>query len=224
MFWYKKVSMKEKKAIVDAVKAGQLSEVKRLIKAHPELLGHGTDEGIPITMLAAYYRHRDVADWLIDQKEEPTIYEAVVVGRTEYVNQLLQENPAWVNASAPDGFTPLSLACYFSQPEMARLLLDHGADVNRVSAHPSKVAPLHAAVAANSVALCRLLLENGADANMQQAGGITPLQSAAHRGNTEMVQLLLEHGADAEARNDEGLTALDYARRDKHDKIVKLLS
>lgn len=211
------------KAIIEAVKAGRLAEVQRLIKQQPELIAHGTENGVPITLLAAYYRQQEVFEWLMQQREKPTIYEAVVAGQIDQVRDLLEENAAWVNAFSPDGYTPLGLACYFNQDEIAQFLIDRGANVTRAATHGSKVTPLHSAVAANNTSLCRLLLEHGADVNARQTGGITALQSAAHRGNVELVQLLLDQGADPSLRTDDGLTALDYARQDQHDDVISLL-
>jgi ankyrin repeat protein len=215
--------MQSPDVLVQAVQSGNLEKVKAIITQRPGLSGSITANGIPITLLAAYFRQPEIFEWLLSQRSELNIYEATAAGRTDRVEALLEQQPALLDAYARDGFMPLGLACYFNQPAVAKLLVERGADVNRVANNGSNVAPIHAAVAANSEPITRLLLENGADVNLPQSGGVTALHSAAHRGNVGLVQLLLDHGANIGLKTDEGRTALDFARSDRHTEVSKLL-
>jgi ankyrin repeat protein len=215
--------MQSPEILVKAVQSGALDRVKELIRQQPALIRSRTDAGIPITLLAAYYRQKAVFEWLMSQQPNPNIYEATAAGQTARVETLLKETPALLNAHATDGFPALGLACYFGQYAVAKLLVEKGADVNLVANNGSLVAPIHAAVAANSVDLTRLLLENGAQVDLAQAGGVTPLHSAAHRGNVALVELLLQHGARKDLKMDNGQTALDFAKADGHEAVEKLL-
>ena len=52
-----------------------------------------------------------------------------------------------VDLRSPDGFTPLGLSVFFRQPDVARLLVEAGADVDAKASNTLQVAPIHAAVA-----------------------------------------------------------------------------
>jgi ankyrin repeat protein len=60
----------------------------------------------------------------------PLLYFPVIHARLEVVDYLLHRG-ADVNAASPMGITPLHSAVMFNQPNMARSLLDHGADPDR---------------------------------------------------------------------------------------------
>jgi hypothetical protein len=62
-----------------------------------------------------------------------------------------------------DSLTPLHQACRNGQLESARLLLEHGADVNRIDKASIRGSPLHHAVSTGQIDCCRLLCERGAD-------------------------------------------------------------
>ena len=83
--------------------------------------------------------------------------------------------------------------------EIARLLLDKGADVNTQGGHYGNA--LQAALIGGDIQdnkNHRLLLPNRADGNGQGLGNNALLQ-AASRGHTEMARLLLDKGVDVNA-------------------------
>lgn len=215
--------MPSSQTLVQAIQGGDLEQVKAIIQQQPELISARTETNVPVTLLAAYYRQPAVFEFLMEQCPHPTIYEATAAGLSDRVQQILKEKPEVLDAYAEDGFTALSLAAYFGQAAVARLLVEKGADVNRIANNGSRIAPLHAAVAADSEPITRLLLESGADVNLQQTGGVTALHSAAHRGNVALVKLLLDHGANTDLKMDDGRTALDFAAADGHEAVVALL-
>ena len=103
--------------------------------------------------------------------------------------------------------------------EMARLLIQGGADVNvrdddgrsfvmySVMGEPEDVPP----ESCNPV--LRVLLENGADPDLPDTKGRTPLMIAAVNNELapSVIETLLEFGADINATDDKGLTALMWA-------------
>jgi ankyrin repeat protein len=79
------------------------------------------------------------------------------------------------------------------------LLLDAGADINRIHRHGTL---LFSAVVANSAESIRFLLERGADTEIAAVGtSWTPLQQAAWMGHTAAAGLLLDYGADLHSGN-----------------------
>jgi ankyrin len=115
--------------------------------------------------------------------------------------------------------TPLHFACFRGEPEIARLLLDCGAQVN-VKSHKGET-PLHLVSRGDydslddGVRVAELLLERGTDVNALDKSGWTPLHSASNFGKHEIARVLLSHGAKVNfnAENHSGETPLHIASR-----------
>jgi uncharacterized protein len=180
------------------------------------------DPGSPI-LTALYHRRPDEARRLADAAPVLSIWEAAALGRDDRIDALLRENPALLNAYAPDGFTPLALAAFFAPAPTVGRLLDAGADAGIAARNDMRVQPLHAAVAARNLDAVRLLLDRGADPNARQQVGYTPLMGAAGSGRDDLVDLLLERGADAAAIAEDGKTASHIAREHGHTAILDRL-
>jgi len=150
---------------------------------------------------AVYQRDQARVDELLAREPELDVFEAAAVGRTERLRELLDDDPALANAWAEDGFQPLGLASFFGRVDAARLLVEHGAEVNSASRNDFKVMPLHSAAATGDpearYELAKLLLEHGADANARQQDDFTPLMAADQHGDERLRSLLVEHGATA---------------------------
>jgi hypothetical protein len=125
------------------------------------------------------------------------------------------------SVDAKHGFeAPLHLASSRGMFDIARLLLDHEADVNiRDSADWT---PLHCASLLGHVEMAQLLLVRGASLNAQSFSGYSPLFLASRSGQFEAVQFLLDHGADMSIKGEE-LTPFQDATRLGHHDIARLL-
>jgi ankyrin repeat protein len=150
---------------------------------------------------ALYAGDRDRVDELLAADPTLDVFEAAASGRGDRLRELLDEDPSRANAFGDDGFHPLGLACFFGHLEAARLLLDHGADVNRLSTNEHvQTAAIHASAAAAGdeamrYELVKLALERGADPNLRQGGGFRAIDAARQNGDSRVEQLLLDHGA-----------------------------
>jgi ankyrin repeat protein len=104
-----------------------------------------------------------------------------------------------VNFKAGVGFTALHLAVLNGHREVAKLLLEQGAQVD-VNCAPGQLgdAALHIAVGRGDRNLVELLLDKGAHPNVRDFRNRTPLHEAATRGATEIAQLLIDRGAGIE--------------------------
>jgi ankyrin repeat protein len=155
-------------------------------------------------VLQAVYRgDRDEAERLAADREL-TAFEAAALGRVDRMRELLDKDPALANAFGEDGFHPLGLACFFGHVDVARLLLERGADVNALARNEHiQTAAIHAAAASEGkdeptrYELVELVLDHGADPNLPQGGGFRAIDAARQNGDERVERLLLERGARA---------------------------
>ena len=208
---------------LDAATGGDVSKVKAMLQVDPSLARAKDENGVSVIMKATYYGKKDVVAALLGSAVELDVFEAAATGRTERLVQLIDKDPSLANAYSPDGFTPLGFAVFFAQPEVAKALLNAGADVNLPSRESMKVTPLASAAAAKQTEIARLLIAHGANVNARAASGHIPLHEAAANGYVELVKLLIESGADINARTDDGKTPLDFAIEYKRPEVVDLL-
>ena len=156
-------------------------------------------------LLSALYRgDRGRVDELLAQDPELNVFEAAALGRTDRLRELLAEDESRARGFEDDGFHPLGLACFFGHAEAARVLLEHGADVNALSKNEHiQTAAIHAAAASNEQGsgestryeLVTLVLDHGADPNLRQGGGFRAIDAARQNGDTRVEELLRERGA-----------------------------
>ena len=89
---------------------------------------------------------------------------------------------------------PLHFASLENKPEVVKLLIDSGANVN-IKDHYSST-PLHNSAVKGHTRVTQVLLENGAEVDEKNSDGDTPLGEAALYGHTEDAKILIEYGAD----------------------------
>ncbi|KAL0979472.1 hypothetical protein UPYG_G00185510 [Umbra pygmaea] len=111
-------------------------------------------------------------------------------------------------------YNPLHIAVLRNKPKMVRMLVEHGADIDkRDRIHESSPLDL-ASEEAERVACMRTLLDMGADVNAKDKNGKSPLLHALASSdgltvhNTENIRLLLQRGADVHASTVDGETAV----------------
>jgi len=104
--------------------------------------------------------------------------------------------------------TPLEFAILSNYDEMAKLLIDHGANVNvRDSKYRHSI--LHSACHTGTLDIVKVLIEKGADIEAKTHDGLTPLMTAVMFKKVTIVQYLLEQGANPNFRGGkEQITAL----------------
>ena len=118
------------------------------------------------------------------------IHNAGWTGNSELARRLA-ELGANVNSSNPkDGLTPLHAAVGYNYVDTARVLLEHGAEVN-----------------------ARTTFAGRSQYTWSPHFGETPLHLAVLFCDTEMIQLLLDAGADRKAADGTSATPIDYLRR-----------
>ena len=196
--------------LIEAIRANQPSKVADLLDQDRSLLTARSGNTSAI-LLAVYHGRPEIARLFVERGAKLSFSEAVALGDRTRAMELLRGDPALLQSYSEDGYPAAGLAIFFRHPELARDLIERGADVNAAARNKQRVAPVHAAASVGDRQSMKLLLERGADPNARQEQGFVPLHSAAGNGDIEMAKLLLEHGADPEARNEAGKTAADIA-------------
>jgi ankyrin repeat protein len=209
--------------LLDAVKRGRADQVKAMLDARPELVTAKTAGGVSAILLGVYYRHAEIAEVFVAHGAKLTMAEACSLGKAAQVAAFLKADPASASGRSADGYPVTGMAVFFGHPEIARMLIEAGADVNEAATNATKVAIIHSAAAAGNLEIVRLLIEKGARVNVAQEGGFTPLHEAAAQGNRTMAELLIQAGADLAAKTTDGQTAADIADARNHAEMAQWL-
>ena len=118
----------------------------------------------------------------------------------------------------PGGLSPLLYAARDGRLDIARTLVEAGADINQADANG--ISPLIAAITNNHVAVALFLIDRGADIHASDWYGRTPLWSAVETRNQdfdagtqensidrapflELIKVLIERGANVDVRTKE---------------------
>lgn len=122
------------------------------------------------------------------------------------------------------GATPLWWAVHRVDVEMAILLLEKGAELDKAIAS----AGLRNAVLSNNPDMLRFLLSRGVDPNSTDMGA-TPLVWACQQKNMTVIEILLDSGADINVKSKypnmpyDGKSPLDVAHEGGDPRVVELL-
>jgi ankyrin repeat protein len=170
---------------------------------------------------------------------DSTLIQAARSGSLDTITRLL-DSGADVNRPGPTGdnwdATPLQHAILARQSGAVRLLLDRGADPNRVGG-PNSPAPLLLAAGDTDPSFVNLLLRHGADPAVEDQRGVTPLSVAVSAGTikgpdrpmfggcrVETVRALLAHNPALQLkRNPAGNDAIWWARFQRCREVLKLV-
>ena len=121
---------------------------------------------------------------------------------------LIDEEGDDVNAKMTETWTPLLMAAYQDNVEMAEYLIDKGARIDDTG--PGDITPLILAVINGYVEMAKMFVRKGANVNARGADGWTVLTAAAWRGSREICELLVRSGADPLSLDDAGCKPVDH--------------
>lgn len=218
-------------------------------------LAHGadanvqTEDGTTALDWAVYNDNVELVGRLIDAGAKVNVKntygatplrQAAVTGDAAVVEKLLAAG-AKVDEPGPDGETALMVATRGKGVKAAKLLIEHGANVNAREQWKGQTALIYAA-AESQPEMIELLLENGADPNAQSKpndwqrqvsaerrrmyrpiGGLTALMYAARQGCVECARALVEGGADPDLSNPRNVVPLLVALENLHFDVATYL-
>jgi hypothetical protein len=159
------------------------------------------------------------------------LYDAVRDRKLDLVKTILRDN-LLLNVNIRVGtWTPLHMACFNGDHEIAQLLLRHPQmDVNQVD--NTKSSPLQLACSAGKINVAKLLLKDyRVNISLADWNDFTPLWISSHYGRLEVIRWMIalrarEFGAELETKAGVGkemLTPIESARRAGNIEVVSLL-
>ena len=108
-----------------------------------------------------------------------------------------------VNHKIPgESRTALEYACMIGDPELVRLLVEHGARIDISEKYSASL--LRETIRSGHSSVLAVLLEKGVDPDLKVHDGQTPLMLAVSSGDGDSVRALLAAGADASASHHSG--------------------
>lgn len=123
-------------------------------------------------------------------------FDAIKAGDLTYVESQLEADRSAARWASDKGVTALHWAVGFKKPEIIRLLINAGADVNLRDNR--SCAPLHYAANFGRIEIIKLFISHGADLNAKTERGVTPLQAchnACIEGWGDAREILRQSGA-----------------------------
>jgi ankyrin repeat protein len=161
-----------------------------------------------------------VASKVAPMPRYPTIDEAIARGDAADVRLHLSTDPTRVHRGKDEALAPLHQAILRNRNEIALLLIEAGADVDKPDR--SQRTPLHLAVERGNVPVLEALLAKKAKPNEYDKAGWTPLHNAAAKDRVAIARALLKGGANPMTLSERGGTPLHEAAASGSAEMVQL--
>jgi ankyrin repeat protein/L-ascorbate metabolism protein UlaG (beta-lactamase superfamily) len=151
------------------------------------------------------------------------IHDAITAGDQARVAELLRANPDLIRAQNENAMHdyPLHTAASAGNVEIARLLLDAGADIDCGDTDEST--PLHDAAVQRKREMVDFLISRGADVNRRDRNGAYALSFALSAGDSVIVDHILDAGADLNHLSRNGSGLMHYACTRGRWEVVDML-
>ena len=152
-----------------------------------------------------------------DETGNPSLFLAIKARAWSVVKVLVNAKGIDLDERNSHDETPLMLAVIQGEVDVARQLIEKGADVNKTG-----WTPLHYAASKGHLELIHMLLDEDAYIDAESPNGTTPLMMAAGYSDNPMAcKVLLDEGADPSIKNFKNLNAMDFAIEAKHEQAAQ---
>jgi ankyrin repeat protein len=141
-------------------------------------------------------------------------------GSLSEIKLLFGKDKSVVNAIDEKGSSMLILACYRGNQDVAKFLIQNGADLNYVSVNGTA---LMACVFKSEFELVDELLKKNINLDLTDTNGQTALMLAVQFINVGMVKKLVFAGANKALKCKQDKTAFEYAVFSNNEEIINLL-
>jgi uncharacterized protein len=206
--------------VFKAIDVADVDILTGLLEQDSSLASARSNDGMSAVLFSLYINKPKITALLLNYQPELDLYDLSALGVAGQISALLATSPKSVHEYSGDGFVALHVASYFGHSNVVRLLLDNGADVDKIAMNGSELTALQSAVACMHTDVVRVLLDYNPNVNLRMLGGFTPLMSAAAMGAKEIISLLLEKGADKNLTSDDGRTASEFALAVEQETLV----
>ncbi len=189
--------------LTEAVKSGDISAVRSLLKAGADSNEASPDGSTPL-IWAADSANLEITDALLAAGANPNAVSryrmtplniAAETGSAAILERLLAAG-ADADGVSEEGQTALMTAARNGKTDAVRVLIRHGAKVNAAESYKGQT-PLMFAAGEGNTAAAEMLVEFGADIRARSKAGFTPLLLAVRNDRIETAKFLLQHGANA---------------------------
>ncbi len=126
----------------------------------------------------------------------------------------------WYDEEETFDLTALHKASRYGHKEIARMLIDAGADINIKDG--DGWTPLHWASNNSQIEITKMLIDAGADENVQDNKGRTPLHMAARWNEIEVAKILIDAGSRFDIETNSGYTPYQMARKQEMKNILSI--
>ena len=150
-----------------------------------------------------------------------SLYYATLCGFHAIAEWLVVTCPEDVHNNGGYYTTPLHAAIAKGNLDIARVLLEHNADVS--TCNNDGMTPLHWASRRGHCDAVELFLKYRTDINLQDKIGQTSLKLASRYGQPKVVHLLLQNGAAVDIPDEHGVTPLTTTSRYGYPDIARIL-
>ena len=157
----------------------------------------------------------------INLNAQSGVFEIARQGCGEDLLYVLKNDPEAINTKNTAGFSPLIIACYNGNIEVATLLAHKVENIDYAS---NIGTALMAAVFKNNIKISKMLLDFRANPNIADINEITALHYAVRFKNVELIKLLVDYGADIELKDNKGFSPWDYANQENNKSILELIN
>ena len=143
-------------------------------------------------------------------------------GNAEIVQKLIDKGANIEIKDKKYGSTPLLFACQNGHIDVAKILLQYGANIRAASYNGATA--LHYATQSGNINVIEMVLKEGLNVNATNYQGMTSLHMAVKKRLIDIVELLIENGANIFAKTKaKNSNCLLLASQKGHVEMMKLL-